>query len=155
MKTLTAAAYQKIDILVNILARARAREPHTRKGTRYGALSWVISIHVQFLLLSGLRADGGTRATRPGRTQRLHTTDYRAAEPRLGPQAQAWDENADSRTRGAGRPILRMTPSPRPRTIIYSHLVRRRPSLGRERDPLLGLRDEVGHGLVEDVLLVG
>ena len=28
-------------------------------------------------------------------------------------------------------------------------------SLGRERDPLLGLRDEVGHGLVEDVLLVG
>ena len=27
-------------------------------------------------------------------------------------------------------------------------------SLGRERDPLLGLRDEVGHGLVEDVLLV-
>ena len=47
------------------------------------------------------------------------------------------------------------TPSPRRRTIILSHLVRRDPqSLRREGDPLLGLRDEVGHGLVEDVLLV-
>ena len=61
----------------------------------------------------------------------------------------------------AGRDVGRRATLPTSDAIAahYDHIVSLSTtgprSLGRERDPLLGLRDEVGHGLVEDVLLVG
>ena len=63
------------------------------------------------------------------------------------------DENAGERGR-ATLPTSDAIAAPQDDHIVSLSTTGPR-SLGRERDPLLGLRDEVGHGLVEDVLLVG
>jgi len=74
----------------------------------------------------------------------------------MGPQAPYENADSDSRMRGRWTSDLADDAIAAPQDDHIVSLSTTGPqSLGRERDPLLGLRDEVGHGLVEDVLLVG